>query len=227
MTVCFSQEKYKIWQLLWEKKKKVKVKYKKRKFVKEQLISLSCSEKLMDSFHSHSQFTGHVVAIPYPGRGHINPMLNLCKLILKKRQSILISFILTEEWHGFISSAVSEPNIRYRVIPNNTIPSEIGRANDFQGFIAAVMSKMEGPVETLLGQLEPPAPCVIIFDAYLPWIVDLANRMNIPAASFWPMSATVFSIIRQHQALTVNGHFPFPPKQLGIRSLIFHFLPSI
>lgn len=205
----------------------MKVKYKKRKFVKEQLISLSCSEKLMDSFHSHSQFTGHVVAIPYPGRGHINPMLNLCKLILKKRQSILITFILTQEWHDFISSAVSEPNIRYRIIPNNTIPSEIGRANDFQGFIAAVISKLEGPVETLLGQLEPPAPCVIIFDAYLPWVVDLANRMNIPAASFWPMSATVFSIIRQHQALTVNGHFPFPPKQLGIRSLIFHFLPSI
>uniref|UniRef100_A0A3Q7F0M8 Uncharacterized protein n=1 Tax=Solanum lycopersicum TaxID=4081 RepID=A0A3Q7F0M8_SOLLC len=23
----------------------------------------------------------HILAIPYPGRGHINPLMNLCKLI--------------------------------------------------------------------------------------------------------------------------------------------------
>ncbi|RVX22957.1 UDP-glycosyltransferase 87A2 [Vitis vinifera] len=46
----------------------------------------------------------HVVAMPFPGRGHINPMMNLCKLLASRRADILITFIVTEEWLGFLLS---------------------------------------------------------------------------------------------------------------------------
>ncbi|KAG5567057.1 hypothetical protein RHGRI_002580 [Rhododendron griersonianum] len=72
----------------------------------------------------------HVVAIPYPGRGHVNPMMNFCKLLSSKRDEILITFIVTEEWLGILSSEPKPPaNIRFATIPN-VIPSEIGRAAD-------------------------------------------------------------------------------------------------
>ncbi|KAH6832683.1 UDP-Glycosyltransferase superfamily protein [Perilla frutescens var. hirtella] len=130
----------------------------------------------------------HIVAMPYPGRGHINPMLNLCRLILHSRPEITVSFIVTEEFH---------------TVPN-VIPSEIGRGKDFPAFYKATITKLEAPVEQLLDRLPPPKPTVIIYDTYLIWPVAVGNRRSIPVASFYTMSATVFSIFHHHHLLPSN-----------------------
>ncbi|KAL4587797.1 hypothetical protein LXL04_000671 [Taraxacum kok-saghyz] len=147
----------------------------------------------------------HVVAIPYPGRGHVNPMMNLCKLIALRRPSdFLITFILTEEWLSFIGSEPKPTNIRFATIPN-VIPSEVNRAADWHGFINATQTNLEDPIEQLLRRMEVPAS-VLIYDTYLTWGVNLGNRMNIPVASLFTMSATVFSMTYHHDLLVKNGH---------------------
>ncbi|KAI4315929.1 hypothetical protein L6164_023957 [Bauhinia variegata] len=148
----------------------------------------------------------HVVAMPYPGRGHINPMMNLCKLLISKNTDILVTFVVTEEWVGFIGSEPRPDNIRLGSIPN-VIPSELTRADNFPAFIDAAMTKMEGPFEQLLDRLEPP-PTIIVYDTYLFWVVDVANRRNIPVASFWPMSTSFFSVLLHYGLLEQNGHYP-------------------
>ncbi|KNA16031.1 hypothetical protein SOVF_092430 [Spinacia oleracea] len=85
-----------------------------------------------------------MVTIPYPGRGHVNPMLNLCNLILSKSNNILITFVVTEEWLGFLSSELTHlpsANFRFIALPQ-VIPSEKGRSGDFPGFIEAVLTKL-------------------------------------------------------------------------------------
>ncbi|XP_027183866.1 UDP-glycosyltransferase 87A1-like [Coffea eugenioides] len=168
------------------------------------------------SVNGNSNFRFRVVAVPYPGRGHINPMMNLCKIMANRRpNNFLITFVVTEEWHGILSSEpLHENNIRFATIPN-VIPSEIGRAKDFTGFVQAVLNKMEGPVEHLLDQLEQPKPSVIIFDSFLKWGLGVANRRNIPAASLWPMSTTCFSLLRHYESLVENGHLPSNPVEEG------------
>ncbi|XP_059300679.1 UDP-glycosyltransferase 87A1-like [Lycium ferocissimum] len=155
-----------------------------------------------------SKITCHIVAMPYPGRGHINPMMNFCKIIVTKNPNIFITFIVTEEWHSFIKSDILPDNIKYATIPN-VIPSEIGRAKDFAGFIRATLTKLEDPVEKLIdglcGQLMKPS--VIVYDTHMNWVVGLGNRMNIPVASFFTMSATVFSVFLHMDLLAQNGHF--------------------
>ncbi|XP_026431860.1 UDP-glycosyltransferase 87A2-like, partial [Papaver somniferum] len=101
----------------------------------------------------------HVVVLPYPGRGHINPVINFCKLLTTKFLAIddlRITFVVTEEWLGFIESSASEsrlpPQIHLRSIPN-VIPSELVRGLDLGGFFVAVQTKMEDPFEELLDQL--------------------------------------------------------------------------
>jgi len=148
----------------------------------------------------------HVVAVPYPGRGHVNPMMNLCKLFLSKHSQILVTFVVTEEWLGFIGSDSKPDNIRFATIPN-VIPSEESRANNFVTFLEAVMTKMEDPFEEFLNRLHPP-PTVIIYDTYLFWVVRLANARNIPVASFWPMSASFFAVLKHYHLLQRNGHYP-------------------
>ena len=146
----------------------------------------------------------HVVAIPYPGRGHVNPMMNLCKIIASRRPfDFVITFIVTEEWLGFIGSEPKPECIRFATVPN-VIPSEVNRAADFQGFMNATQTKMEHPVEQLLHRTEVPIS-VLIYDSFS-WVVNVGKRMNIPFASLFPMSATVFSMTYHHDLLVKNGH---------------------
>ncbi|KAL4279101.1 hypothetical protein GQ457_03G043370 [Hibiscus cannabinus] len=159
----------------------------------------------------------HVVAVPYPGRGHVNPMMNLCKLLCSKTpgNSILITFVVTEEWLGFIASDKKPPNIRFRTVPN-VIPSELVRANDFPAFIAAVLTKMEAPFEELLGRLEVELPVsAIIADTYLPWTLQVGQRRNIPVASLWTMSASVLFIFHHFNLLVENHHYPADLTEQG------------
>lgn len=135
-------------------------------------------------------FACHVAAIPYPGRGHINPMFNFCYLLASMRDDVLITFVLTQEWLGFIGSDPKPPNLRFFSIPN-VIPSELARAADFPGFWEAVMTKMEDPCERLLDRLKPPVTAIVA-DTFLFWAVGMGNRRNIQVASLWPMSVSEF-----------------------------------
>ncbi|XP_058204227.1 UDP-glycosyltransferase 87A1-like isoform X2 [Rhododendron vialii] len=168
----------------------------------------------------------HVVAMPYPGRGHINPMMNFCKLLASKRDEILITFVVTEEWLGFLSSEPKPPaNIRFATIPN-VVPSEKGRAADLPGFIRAVLTKMEEPFERLLERLErPQKPSVIMHDTYLMWAVDVGNRRNIPVASFWTQQMSVFTVFYHFDLLKQNGHFPINVSERG--NELVNYIPGI
>ncbi|PRQ34653.1 putative 7-deoxyloganetin glucosyltransferase [Rosa chinensis] len=148
----------------------------------------------------------HVVAMPYPGRGHINTMMYLCKLLASQETDILITLVLTEECLGFIGSEDKLDNIRFATIPN-VLPSELVHAADMNAFIEAALSRMEIPFDQLLDQLKP-LPTLIVADTFLPWAVSVGNRRNIQVASFWPMSASIFSVFQYFHLFAQNGHFP-------------------
>uniref|UniRef100_A0A5B6YSN5 Putative UDP-glycosyltransferase 87A1-like n=1 Tax=Davidia involucrata TaxID=16924 RepID=A0A5B6YSN5_DAVIN len=150
--------------------------------------------------------TCHMVALPYPGRGHINPMMNLCKLLASRSNHLLITFVVTEEWLGFIGSESKPANIRFATIPN-VLPSELVRGADMIGFVQATLTKMEEPFEQLLDQLDPPVS-IIMADTFLFWTINVGNQRNIPVASLWPMPASVFSIFYHFDLFVQNGHFP-------------------
>ncbi|XP_059430527.1 UDP-glycosyltransferase 87A1-like [Corylus avellana] len=168
----------------------------------------------MDSAKTYSSTVCHVVGMPFPGRGHLNPMMNLCKLLaLKRPQHILVTFVVTEEWLGFIGSDPKPANFRFNTIPN-VIPSELGRGKDWPAFVEAVNTKMESPFEELLDRLEPPVTAIVA-DTYLPWAIGVGNRRNIPVASLWPMPATVFSVFHHFELVVQHGHFPIEVSERG------------
>ncbi|KAK2654530.1 hypothetical protein Ddye_014386 [Dipteronia dyeriana] len=177
----------------------------------------------MDSARTEPTNVCHVVALPYPGRGHINPMMSLCKLLASRQPEILITFVVTEEWLGFIGSEPKPDNIRFGMIPN-VIPSELGRAKDFSGFLEAVSTKTEAPFEEFLDHVEYPV-IAIVADTYLVWVPGFGNRRNIPVASLWTMSASVFSIFYHFNLLEKNGHFPVELVERGHE--IVDYIPGL
>jgi len=148
----------------------------------------------------------HMVAMPFPVRGNINPMMNLCKLLVSNNSNIHVTFVVTEEWLSFISSDPKPDNISLCSIPN-VIPSELIRSRDHPAFVEDVMTKMEAPFEELLDQLYHP-PSIIVYDTLLYWAVVVANRRNIPAALFWPMPTSIFSVFLHQHLFEQNGHYP-------------------
>lgn len=160
----------------------------------------------MDLHKSLSISRYHVVALPFPGRGHINPLMCLCKSMASRNSDMLISVIVTEEWFGYIGSDPKPENIQFVCIPN-VIPSEKGRGADSPGFYETVLRKIRAPVEMLIDQLEPHVK-TIIADTYLIWSVEIGNQRNIPVASLWTMSATVLSFFHHFDLLVQHRHYP-------------------
>ncbi|KAI9117993.1 hypothetical protein K1719_010325 [Acacia pycnantha] len=166
----------------------------------------------------------HVLAMPYPARGHINPLLNFCKLLITNNTHIFVTVVLTEEWLRFIASDDPAPaHIRFATIPN-VIPSELVRGADQVGFMEAIMTKMEAPFEQLLDRLEPP-PTIIVHDTFLFWAVDVGNRRNITVASFWTMSASIFSVLHHHHLLEQSSHYPVNLSENGDKRV--DYIPGI
>eukprot|EP01018_Ginkgo_biloba_P000401 Gb_07441 [translate_table: standard] len=155
----------------------------------------------------------HVVAIPYPGQGHINPMMQLCKK-LATRPGMIITFVLTHSWHTQITINAQfrlSSNIRIAEIAD-VIPSESDRWANFKEFLKAVATKMEAPVEDLieksLNQELPPISCIIA-DLFLPWTVSVAKTFSVPLALLWTQPVTVYNIFFHSDLLISRGHVPF------------------
>ncbi|GKV20726.1 hypothetical protein SLEP1_g30808 [Rubroshorea leprosula] len=160
----------------------------------------------MNYHSSESAGAGHLVVVPYPGRGHINPVLNTCKLLVSNSDNILITVVLTDEWLDLLSSEPKTDRIQFMSIPN-VVPSERVRAADISGFVKAVWTKMKDPFERLLDGLQPPAT-LIMADTFLFWAVSIGNSRNIPVVSFWPMSAAMFSDVQHHILFQKSGYSP-------------------
>ncbi|KAK4855177.1 hypothetical protein QYF36_004753 [Acer negundo] len=169
----------------------------------------------MNLVTSETTTVRHVVAMPYPGRSHINSIMNLCRLLISKTDDklILITFVVTEEWLHLMRSEPKPDKIYFASIPN-IIPSEVGRAADINGFLEAVLTKMEAPFEQLLDRIKPQVT-LIMCDSILFWAVGVGNRRHIPVASFWPMSATMFSIFQHWDLLVQNKHYPVDLLEMG------------
>ncbi|KAL5817270.1 hypothetical protein ACOSQ3_025648 [Xanthoceras sorbifolium] len=155
----------------------------------------------------------HVVALPYPGRGHINPMMTLCKQLATRQPEILITFVVTEEWLGFIGSEPKPDNIRFGTIPN-VIPSELGRAKDFPGFMEAVLTKTEAPFEELLDRIEYPVTAIVA-DTYM----EYSGSFALDNVCFCFFDFPPFHLLEE------NGRFPIELSERGHE--IVDYIPGL
>ncbi|KAI3986873.1 hypothetical protein MKX01_014574 [Papaver californicum] len=148
----------------------------------------------------------HIVAVPFPGRGLINPMMNFCKHLARKLDdNVKITFVVTEEWLGILESTLMPSQIHLQSIPN-VIPSEFVWSStlDFESFHEIVVAAMEAPFEHVLNTSEPVT--AIIADFYLIWAISIGNQRNIPVVLFWPAPSFVLSVMYHVDLLTKNGH---------------------
>ncbi|GLJ20529.1 hypothetical protein SUGI_0373560 [Cryptomeria japonica] len=97
----------------------------------------------------------HAVVVPFPERGHVNPMMHLARKLAS--QGIFVTFVLTELWHKIITQKDIEnpfseaPNLQVVLILDCMV-DESQRWADMVAFLHS-LSDMEAHVAQLLTNL--------------------------------------------------------------------------
>ncbi|KAH7547624.1 hypothetical protein FEM48_Zijuj01G0329600 [Ziziphus jujuba var. spinosa] len=176
-------------------------------------------------------YRGHVLAIPYPSQGHINPLLQFCKHLSSKGPKITLATTV------FISNTF-KPNLSTTSVQLDTISDgfDDGDFAHAEG-VADYLTKLEAAGSKTLAELilkykdsadDDPIDC-IVYDSFLPWALDVAKEFGIPSAAFFTQACTVNYIYYCVHHGLLNLPIPndsFPLSIPGLHFLDIRDMPS-
>ncbi|XP_021740241.1 7-deoxyloganetin glucosyltransferase-like [Chenopodium quinoa] len=160
----------------------------------------------------------HAVCIPYPAQGHINPMLQLAKLLHSK--GFHITYVNTEYNHSRLirtrgpSAVADRPSFRFETIPDGLPPSDdVDSTQDVPALCASVETNCLGPFRSVLARLNetadvPPVSCVVS-DGAMFFTIDAAQELGVPIVLLWTASVCGFLGYAQYEKLVELGQIPF------------------
>ncbi|KAK3423553.1 hypothetical protein EUGRSUZ_F00346 [Eucalyptus grandis] len=185
----------------------------------------------------------HAVCIPYPAQGHINPMLNLAKLL--HHRGFHVTFVNTEYNHSRLlhsrgpSSLDGLPSFRFRTIPNGLPPSDVADATQDIPALCQSTSKFCLPYfrdqlerlneeSTTLGS--PPVSCVVS-DGMMSFTLDAAKVIGVSEVLFWTTSVCGFMGYVQYCNLVDKGLAPLKDASyltnVNILDTIIDWIPEM
>lgn len=136
----------------------------------------------------------HILALPFPLQGHINPMLQLCKTLITK--GIRVTLVTTV----FISSSLQiQASTTSNLINIETIPDAATTTSEgdvYQVFINNFKETITQGLPRLIEkhkQSSYPAKA-IVYDSVLPWTLDIAHQLGLKGAVLFTQPCTVCSI---------------------------------
>ncbi|EEF36301.1 UDP-glycosyltransferase 83A1 [Ricinus communis] len=150
----------------------------------------------------------HVLAIPYPAQGHVIPMLELSQCLVK--HGFEITFVNTDYNHKRVLNALGNDFLGDQIslvsIPDGLELWE--DRNDLGKLTEAIFNVMPGKLEELINRSnaskDKKITCIIA-DANNGWALEVAEKMNIRCAAFWPASAALLSSLFTVQKLIDDG----------------------
>ncbi|RWR87783.1 UDP-glycosyltransferase 85K11 [Cinnamomum micranthum f. kanehirae] len=125
----------------------------------------------------------HVVCIPAPAQGHINPVMQLAKLLYSR--GFFITFVSTDFTHrcqGQESLGCLD-GFRFEVIADG-LPTVGEMMEDFEAFLKSVSVNCTAPFRDLMRKLHHPSDghrvTCIISDAFMTFSLKVAEEMGVP-----------------------------------------------
>ncbi|XP_047333701.1 UDP-glycosyltransferase 83A1 [Impatiens glandulifera] len=140
----------------------------------------------------------HVLAIPYPAQGHVIPMMELCHCLDK--QGFKVSFVNSDYNHKRIINSFTDDNnvgdhIHLVSIPDGLDP--LDDRNDLKKLTESIFSFMPEKLEDLINQIDDSdddkVTCVVA-DHCMGWAIEVAAKMGIKTAAFWPATSALLSL---------------------------------
>uniref|UniRef100_A0A175YD83 Glycosyltransferase N-terminal domain-containing protein n=1 Tax=Daucus carota subsp. sativus TaxID=79200 RepID=A0A175YD83_DAUCS len=160
----------------------------------------------------------HVLCIPYPAQGHINPMLQVAKLLHHK--GFHISFVYTDFNHNRLIKSKGQQaldglsDFRFYSIPDGLAPSDPDATQDIATLCKYTPVTCLAPFSNLISKLNdsldlgvPPLTC-IVSDATMSFTLKAAEKFGIPEILLWTASTCGLIAYMQYHQLVERGYTP-------------------
>ncbi|EXB75354.1 UDP-glycosyltransferase 85A1 [Morus notabilis] len=158
----------------------------------------------------------HVVCIPYPAQGHVNPMTNLAKLLHHK--GFYVTFVYTEFNYKRLlrsrgpNSLDGLPSFRFESIPDGLPESDADATQDIPSLCESTSKNCLAPFRQLLSKLNssPDIPPVssIVSDGAMTFTLEAARELGVPEVVLWTTSACGFLAYLNYRQLIEKGVTP-------------------
>ncbi|XP_065860816.1 UDP-glycosyltransferase 74E1-like [Euphorbia lathyris] len=129
---------------------------------------------------------GHVLLIPYPAQGHINPMLHFCRRLASKSKSkaLKITFLV-------LHPKPLPENLAGGSITVTTVCGSIDNSLSVPDHFTIFKSIM---LPKLSEMIEKNDISYVVYDSFIPWVLDRAKELGVSGAPLFTQSCAVGNI---------------------------------
>ncbi|KAJ8441489.1 hypothetical protein Cgig2_026290 [Carnegiea gigantea] len=165
----------------------------------------------------------HLVCIPYPAQGHINPMMQLAKILHSR--NFHITFVHTEfNRNRLLRSAGPNalgglPSFRFEAIPDGLAPTDANATQDIPSLCRSIELHCLRPFMDLLRRVNrsgvAPVSC-IVSDVAMSFTLDAAKELGVPEVMLWTSSPCGFQGCALYDMLIQLDLVPFKDENFLI-----------
>nr|XP_034604483.1 7-deoxyloganetin glucosyltransferase-like [Setaria viridis] len=159
----------------------------------------------------------HVVVVPYPGSGNVNPALQLAKLL--HRHGAYVTFVNTEHNHRRVQDTEGagavrgREGFRFETIPDGLSEADRGKQDYGTGLALSITTRCAAPFRALVERLngdEPGVPRVtcVLATMLMGFAIGVARELRIPTMVFWTTSAASLMADMRLRDLEGRGYVP-------------------
>ncbi|XP_004502000.1 linamarin synthase 2 [Cicer arietinum] len=158
----------------------------------------------------------HAVCVPFPSQGHVNPFMQLTKLL--RCMGFHITFVNTEFNHKRLVKSLGQdfvkdiPDFEFETIPDGLPPFDKDATQDIPTLCEATRNNFYAPFKELVNKLNSSSPypvTCIIADGNFDFAGRVAKDLGIPELQFWTASTCGFLGYLQFDELVKRAILPF------------------
>ncbi|CAA2933676.1 UDP-glycosyltransferase 74F2-like [Olea europaea subsp. europaea] len=167
----------------------------------------------------------HVLALPYPSQGHVNPMFQFCKRLASKGTKATLAIT------NYISKSTrpKSDTVAIDTFSDGYDDGGFAQAGDVDKYLARLEKTGSKTVAELIQKYQKsshPIDC-IVYDSFLPWALDVAKELGILGACFFTQACAVnYVYYYAHHGLLTLPVSSLPVEIPGFPPLHLPDMPS-
>ncbi|KAI6695774.1 hypothetical protein NL676_023484 [Syzygium grande] len=154
----------------------------------------------------------HVLVVPFPAQGHLTPLLKLSHCIAD--HGVKVTVVNTESVHAQVMAANQQDEgsnrIKFVAFPDGLETDE--ERKDWEKLLESISRVMPGHLQEFIEKVkrqsnsnEDEKISFVIADLAAGWALEVAKRMGIERAGFWPASALSLALTLHIPKLIEGG----------------------
>ncbi|KAK9064515.1 hypothetical protein SSX86_015897 [Deinandra increscens subsp. villosa] len=144
----------------------------------------------MEVVENQKIYKAHVLVLPYPSQGHINPLLQFAKTLASKGLKATLATT------HYTLSSISAPSVAVEPISDGFDGGGFAQARSEELFLESFKSNGSRTLTQLIKKHQKtnnPITC-IVYDSFLPWALEVAKENGILGGPFFTNSAAVTAV---------------------------------